>query len=183
MAPPPCVLCVSGCMSAGRGAVVSVLAVRTVWSSAVSGSASRFFTHRAAAGGCVAVTTWTAERSCAFTQVSAITVTIGVANRVGRVELMSVVVPPSPGVLLQRIQTPAEAPPPKLTRADLPSDDEVEVVTEWLAPPVLEGWSNQTPPTSVATPPLHVPVIQRPPEPNANNNASDGHKVNDTDFI
>lgn len=70
------------------------------------------------------------------------------------------------GVILQRLQSPAEPPPPKLTRADLPSDDEVEVVTEWLAPPVLEGRSNiletptsMSPPTS---PPLHVPVIQRP---------------------
>lgn len=68
------------------------------------------------------------------------------------------------GVILQRIQSPVEAPPPKLTRADLPSDDEVEVVTEWLAPPVLEGWSNAPPAT--AMPPLHVPVIQRPSEPN-----------------
>lgn len=71
------------------------------------------------------------------------------------------------GVILQRVQSPMEAPPPKLTRADLPSDDEVEVVTEWLAPPVLEGWSNPPPPTSAGTPPLHVPVIQRPPDANA----------------
>ncbi|XP_069577369.1 histone-lysine N-methyltransferase SETDB2 isoform X1 [Brachyistius frenatus] len=67
------------------------------------------------------------------------------------------------GVVLQRVQSPpAELPPPKLTRADLPSDDEVEVVTEWLAPPVLEGRNSlleASPPTS---PPLHVPVIQRP---------------------
>ncbi|XP_069377121.1 histone-lysine N-methyltransferase SETDB2 isoform X3 [Paralichthys olivaceus] len=71
------------------------------------------------------------------------------------------------GVILQRVQTPLEPPPPKLSRCDLPSDDDVEVVTEWLAPPVLEGRSNllQTspPPTSPPTsPPLHVPVIQRP---------------------
>ncbi|GLD73882.1 histone-lysine N-methyltransferase SETDB2-like protein, partial [Lates japonicus] len=70
------------------------------------------------------------------------------------------------GVILRRVQTPAELPPPKLTRADLPSDDEVEVVTEWLAPPVLEGRSNllETPPpvSPPTSPPLHVPVIQRP---------------------
>ncbi|KAM9836132.1 histone-lysine N-methyltransferase SETDB2 isoform 2-T6 [Aulostomus maculatus] len=72
------------------------------------------------------------------------------------------------GVVLQRVQGPAEPPPPKLTRADLPSDDEVEIVTEWLAPPVLEGRGSlleiplpKSPPTS---PPLHVPVIQRPAE-------------------
>ncbi|XP_008304296.1 histone-lysine N-methyltransferase SETDB2 isoform X2 [Stegastes partitus] len=69
------------------------------------------------------------------------------------------------GVVLQRVPSLAEPPPPKLTRADLPSDDEVEVVTEWLAPPVLEGRSNlleTPPPTSPPTsPPLHVPVIQR----------------------
>lgn len=70
------------------------------------------------------------------------------------------------GVVLQRVLTPAELPPPKLARVDLPSDDEVEVVTEWLAPPVLEGRSNllETPPTlsPPTSPPLHVPVIQRP---------------------
>uniref|UniRef100_A0A8P4GQN8 Histone-lysine N-methyltransferase SETDB2 n=1 Tax=Dicentrarchus labrax TaxID=13489 RepID=A0A8P4GQN8_DICLA len=68
------------------------------------------------------------------------------------------------GVILQRVWTPTEPPPPKLTKADLPSDDEVEVVTEWLAPPVLEGRSNLLEPTS---PPLHVPVIQRPADSNA----------------
>ncbi|XP_041638182.1 histone-lysine N-methyltransferase SETDB2 isoform X2 [Cheilinus undulatus] len=68
------------------------------------------------------------------------------------------------GVILRRVHAPSEPPPPKLTRADLPSDDEVEVVTEWLAPPVLEGRSNlvESTPTS---PPLHVPVIQRPADP------------------
>uniref|UniRef100_A0A3P8SMQ5 Histone-lysine N-methyltransferase SETDB2 n=1 Tax=Amphiprion percula TaxID=161767 RepID=A0A3P8SMQ5_AMPPE len=70
------------------------------------------------------------------------------------------------GVVLQRVPSPTEPPPPKLTRADLPSDDEVEVVTEWLAPPVLEGRSNllETPPPPTSPPtslPLHVPVIQR----------------------
>lgn len=72
------------------------------------------------------------------------------------------------GVILRRVQTPAEPPPPKLTRVDLPSDDEVEVVTEWLAPPVLEGRSNlleATMPTSQGG--LHVPVIQRPADANA----------------
>ncbi|KAM9334229.1 histone-lysine N-methyltransferase SETDB2 isoform 2-T2 [Symphorus nematophorus] len=68
------------------------------------------------------------------------------------------------GVILQRLQSPSGPPSPKLTRTDLPSDDEVEVVTEWLAPPVLEGRSNLLEPTS---PPLHVPVIQRPADPNA----------------
>ncbi|XP_072235301.1 histone-lysine N-methyltransferase SETDB2-like isoform X1 [Leuresthes tenuis] len=72
------------------------------------------------------------------------------------------------GVVLQRVQSPTELPPPKLSRADFPSDDEVEVVTEWLAPPVLEGRSDllETPLSiSPATsPPLHVPVIQRPAE-------------------
>uniref|UniRef100_UPI0037E84D97 histone-lysine N-methyltransferase SETDB2 isoform X2 n=1 Tax=Semicossyphus pulcher TaxID=241346 RepID=UPI0037E84D97 len=68
------------------------------------------------------------------------------------------------GVILRRVHTPAEAPPPKLTRADLPSDDDVEVVTEWLAPPVLEGRSNLVESTATS-PPLHVPVIQRPSDP------------------
>ncbi|XP_059183550.1 histone-lysine N-methyltransferase SETDB2 [Centropristis striata] len=64
------------------------------------------------------------------------------------------------GVMLRRVHSPTELPPPKLTRIDLPSDDDVEVVSEWLAPPVLEGRSNVLdPPTSS---PLHVPVIQRP---------------------
>ncbi|XP_028319546.1 histone-lysine N-methyltransferase SETDB2 [Gouania willdenowi] len=68
------------------------------------------------------------------------------------------------GVVLCRVPTPADPPPPKLTRSDLPSDDEVEVVTEWLAPPLLEGRSQllDVPPTS---PSLHVPVIQRSADP------------------
>lgn len=70
------------------------------------------------------------------------------------------------GVVLQRVPNPTEPPPPKLTRSDLPSDDEVEVVTEWLAPPVLEGRRNvlETPPpmSPPTSPTLHVPVIQRP---------------------
>ncbi|KAM9328272.1 histone-lysine N-methyltransferase SETDB2 [Pholidichthys leucotaenia] len=69
------------------------------------------------------------------------------------------------GIVLTRVPSPSELPPPKLTRADLPSDDEVEVVTEWLAPPVLEGRSHllETPPpvSPPTSPPLHVPVIQR----------------------
>ncbi|KAM6958109.1 LOW QUALITY PROTEIN: histone-lysine N-methyltransferase SETDB2 [Tautogolabrus adspersus] len=68
------------------------------------------------------------------------------------------------GVILRRVHSPAEPPPPKLTRADLPSDDEVEVVTEWLAPPVLEGRSNLVEPTPTSLS-LHVPVIQRPADP------------------
>ncbi|XP_061780150.1 histone-lysine N-methyltransferase SETDB2 [Nerophis lumbriciformis] len=79
------------------------------------------------------------------------------------------------GVILQRAQRPIEPPPPKLTRVDLPSDDEVEVVTEWLAPPVLEGSTLETPaPTS---PPLHVPVIQRPTEVSAHPDKKTGKKI------
>ncbi|XP_071335676.1 histone-lysine N-methyltransferase SETDB2 isoform X2 [Trachinotus anak] len=74
------------------------------------------------------------------------------------------------GVILHRVQSAAEPPPPKLTRAELPSDDEVEVVTEWLAPPVLEGRRKllETPPprSPPTSPPLHVPVIQRPADSN-----------------
>ncbi|XP_068458165.1 histone-lysine N-methyltransferase SETDB2 [Clinocottus analis] len=77
------------------------------------------------------------------------------------------------GVMLQRSQSPAEPSPPKLMRSDLPSDDEVEVVTEWLPPPVLEGRSTVLEPPQPApvqqptSPPLHVPVIQRPADANA----------------
>lgn len=83
----------------------------------------------------------------------------------------------SPGVILQKVQRPVEPPPTKVTRVDLPSDDEVEVVTEWLAPSVLEGSNlleNPDPPTS---PPLHVPVIQRPTDVNANPNKDKVKKV------
>uniref|UniRef100_A0A8C7XTR8 Histone-lysine N-methyltransferase SETDB2 n=1 Tax=Oryzias sinensis TaxID=183150 RepID=A0A8C7XTR8_9TELE len=68
------------------------------------------------------------------------------------------------GVVLQKVLSPDELPPPKLTRADLPSDDEVEVVTEWRAPPVLEERRNL-----VDTPPPcpNVPVIQTPTEASA----------------
>ncbi|KAF3688307.1 Histone-lysine N-methyltransferase SETDB2 [Channa argus] len=75
------------------------------------------------------------------------------------------------GVVLRRVQSPVEPLPPKLSRSDLPSDDEVEVVTEWLAPPVLEGSSNllETLPlvSPSSSPPLYVPVIQRPTDTNA----------------
>lgn len=64
-----------------------------------------------------------------------------------------------PGVILQRVQSPTRAPSPKLPRTDLPSDDEVQVVTEWLVPSPEEGQSAVMEGTS---PPLHVPVIQRP---------------------
>ncbi|XP_077370108.1 histone-lysine N-methyltransferase SETDB2 isoform X2 [Festucalex cinctus] len=75
------------------------------------------------------------------------------------------------GVILQRAQQPIEAPPPKQSRVDLPSDDEVEVVTEWLAPPLQEGSTLLENPDSPPTwPPLHVPVIQRPAEVDANQN-------------
>ncbi|XP_068165638.1 histone-lysine N-methyltransferase SETDB2-like isoform X1 [Antennarius striatus] len=62
------------------------------------------------------------------------------------------------GVVLQKVQSPTNPPSPKMTRMDLPSDDEVEIVTEWLVPQVQEGRSNLVESTS---PPLHVPVIQR----------------------
>ncbi|XP_047211201.1 histone-lysine N-methyltransferase SETDB2 [Girardinichthys multiradiatus] len=75
------------------------------------------------------------------------------------------------GVVLQRPQSPTEASPAKLTRAELPSDDEVEVVTEWLAPPILEARGDLVetlpppPPGSSPTSAMrHVPVIQRPNE-------------------
>ncbi|MEQ2191244.1 hypothetical protein XENOCAPTIV_024640, partial [Xenoophorus captivus] len=73
------------------------------------------------------------------------------------------------GVVLQRPQSPTQASPAKLTRAELPSDDEVEVVTEWLAPPILEARGDLVetlpPPGSSPTSAMrHVPVIQRPSE-------------------
>lgn len=66
-----------------------------------------------------------------------------------------------PGVILQRVQSPTAPLSPKLSRTDLPSDDEVQVVTEWLVPSVEEGRSDVL---EATTPPLHVPVIQRPSE-------------------
>ncbi|KAM7365849.1 hypothetical protein PAMP_016746 [Pampus punctatissimus] len=82
------------------------------------------------------------------------------------------------GVILRWLQTPAELAPPKQQRVDLPSDDEVEVVTEWLAPPVLEGRSNllETPPPPTS-PSLHVPVIQRPAEASSTSAPQDRDKV------
>ncbi|KAK5847408.1 hypothetical protein PBY51_016536 [Eleginops maclovinus] len=67
------------------------------------------------------------------------------------------------GMMLRRVQS--DPSPPKLTRLDLPSDDEVELVTEWLPPPVLEVRSTvlETPQQTPTSPPPHVPVIQRPP--------------------
>uniref|UniRef100_A0A668A8B8 Histone-lysine N-methyltransferase SETDB2 n=1 Tax=Myripristis murdjan TaxID=586833 RepID=A0A668A8B8_9TELE len=57
------------------------------------------------------------------------------------------------GLVLGKARSPVEAPPPKLLRAELASDDEVEVQPA--------GVPATSPPTS---PPLHVPVIQRPAE-------------------
>uniref|UniRef100_A0A3B5RF21 Histone-lysine N-methyltransferase SETDB2-like n=1 Tax=Xiphophorus maculatus TaxID=8083 RepID=A0A3B5RF21_XIPMA len=69
------------------------------------------------------------------------------------------------GVVLQRAHSPTEPLPPKLTRAELPSDDEVEVVTEWLAPPILEVRSDLLEAAPGSAPSTqHVPVIQRPGE-------------------
>ncbi|XP_038153729.1 histone-lysine N-methyltransferase SETDB2 [Cyprinodon tularosa] len=67
------------------------------------------------------------------------------------------------GVVLQRAPSPGDPPPPKLTRDELPSDDDVEVVTEWLAPPVLEACSDllEAPPPSSDQ---QLPVIQGPDE-------------------
>ncbi|KAM4601942.1 histone-lysine N-methyltransferase SETDB2 [Polymixia lowei] len=69
------------------------------------------------------------------------------------------------GLVLRRAQGLEEAPPPKRVRAEQASDDEVEVVTEWPATPVTEGRSNLLEPSPPASPPLHVPVIQRPADP------------------
>lgn len=59
------------------------------------------------------------------------------------------------GVILQKVQSPTRPLSPKLPRTELPSDDEVQVVTEWLVPSPEEGQEG-------ASSPLHVPVIQRP---------------------
>lgn len=80
----------------------------------------------------------------------------------------------SAGVILRRARSPSKPPSPKLPRAELPSDDEVEVVTEWLALPAVEGRSNRLEPTS---PPLHVPVIQRPADSNTSSTAQDREQV------
>nr|XP_040029730.1 histone-lysine N-methyltransferase SETDB2 isoform X1 [Gasterosteus aculeatus aculeatus] len=68
------------------------------------------------------------------------------------------------GVTLQKGKSSAEPSPPKLTRTDVPSDDEVEVVTEWPPPPALESRSTLLEPPQPTSPPLHVPVIQSPAE-------------------
>lgn len=70
------------------------------------------------------------------------------------------------GVVLRAGLDPDQPLPPKRLRAELPSDDEVEVVTEWLAP-VGEGRTCPEPlgPSAPTSPPLHVPVIQRPADP------------------
>lgn len=65
------------------------------------------------------------------------------------------------GLILQRAQSPTAPPSPKLARTDFPSDDEVEVITEWLAPPVQEVQGNMLDSGSSSSSP-HVPVIQRP---------------------
>ncbi|XP_068612562.1 histone-lysine N-methyltransferase SETDB2 [Brachionichthys hirsutus] len=63
------------------------------------------------------------------------------------------------GVILQKVQGSAAPPAPKARRTDLPpSDDDVEVITEWLAPQAQEGRGN---PLEATAPPSHVPVIQR----------------------
>lgn len=56
------------------------------------------------------------------------------------------------GLILQRNRSSAAPPSPKLSRRDVPSDDEVEVITEWLAPSDKQE--------AISSP--HVPVIQRP---------------------
>lgn len=63
------------------------------------------------------------------------------------------------GVILQRVQSAITPPSPKLQKIELPSDDEVQVVTEWLVPLPEDGKSAVT---EGPSPPLHVPVIQRP---------------------
>uniref|UniRef100_A0A3Q3NBJ5 Histone-lysine N-methyltransferase SETDB2 n=1 Tax=Mastacembelus armatus TaxID=205130 RepID=A0A3Q3NBJ5_9TELE len=73
------------------------------------------------------------------------------------------------GVVLQRVLSPVEPPPQKLIRTDLPSDDEVEVVTEWLALPVLKRQSSLLETPLSASPILHIPVVQKPTD--------DGDKV------
>ncbi|KAM6945334.1 histone-lysine N-methyltransferase SETDB2 [Aplochiton taeniatus] len=68
------------------------------------------------------------------------------------------------GIVLKTGQDSLETPPSKRQRAELPSDDdEVEVVTEWLAPAGEgRGLSERPEASSPTSPPLHVPVIQRP---------------------
>lgn len=148
-------------MSVVRGATVIALAVRTAWSREESEFVSKSSRPKTVAGASVAATTWTAAHFCAYTQVRCRrSVTVQSVSSVCEFNKMCA------GVVLQRVQSPVEQLAPKLMRSDLPSDDEVEVVTEWLAPPVLEVRSNllETPPSvsPPTSPPLHVPVIQRP---------------------
>ncbi|KAL1022078.1 hypothetical protein UPYG_G00021920 [Umbra pygmaea] len=68
------------------------------------------------------------------------------------------------GVVLRAGLNSQEPPPPKRQRVELPSDDEVEVVDEWLVSAV-EGQADAEPlePSPPLSPDgLHVPVIQRP---------------------
>lgn len=58
------------CMSVDRGAAVTELAARTVWSREGSGYAFRSSRPTTVAGACAAVMTWTAGRLCAHMQVS-----------------------------------------------------------------------------------------------------------------
>ncbi|XP_056157429.1 histone-lysine N-methyltransferase SETDB2 [Lampris incognitus] len=84
------------------------------------------------------------------------------------------------GLVLWRNQGPEKVPLAKRQRTEQLSDDEVEVVTEWLALPIVEGQSNliePSPPTSSPTsPPLHVPVIQRPVDSPQNSHNSEQHQ-------
>ncbi|XP_062302475.1 histone-lysine N-methyltransferase SETDB2 isoform X1 [Osmerus eperlanus] len=66
------------------------------------------------------------------------------------------------GVVLRACVDPDQPLPLKRPRAELPSDDEVEVVTEWLAPVEGRVCPEQLGPSAPTSPPLHVPVIQRP---------------------
>ncbi|XP_035989630.1 histone-lysine N-methyltransferase SETDB2 isoform X1 [Fundulus heteroclitus] len=64
------------------------------------------------------------------------------------------------GVVLQRDRSPEAPPAAKQARAEPPSDDEVEVVTEWPATPVLDTLALPGSPRATQ----HVPVIQKPGE-------------------
>ncbi|KAM8905359.1 histone-lysine N-methyltransferase SETDB2 isoform 2-T2 [Spinachia spinachia] len=66
------------------------------------------------------------------------------------------------GITLQKGKSSEEPSPSKLTRTELPSDDEVEVVTEWPPPLVLESRNTALEPPQPTSPPLHTPVIRRP---------------------
>lgn len=95
------------------------------------------------------------------------------------------------GVVLQRDDTQVEDPPPKQKRAELPSDDDVELITEWLPGP-SPGPSPGPDPGPEGSAPTHVPVIQRgadkiqavllggPPLPELLGSGSDRATVNGT---